>query len=1670
MAQVLAAVPVSASPSSVASSESVPPEWALLGGTTEPTPDDVTVNRSIPVVSQPVLMPVFSAEPTDDEFFRARIFEEPLVPVGGNTSTQENLTLANALMQYASAGAGDLTAPLEQFLASHQSSPWRASLLTNLGIVYRRTAHFSRALPAWEEAWQLAGAAQDSHGRAVADRAIGELIELNARLGRFDVLEELFSQIDGRDVRGSAAEKIAGARQGHWLMLNQPGDAFRCGPLALSEIFAYSRPGQKIPDPIVMCRSTRQGTSMALLEEVAAQSGLSMRIAKRTVGAELLLPAVVHWRVGHFASLLAVDGDRYLVRDPTFGDEMWVKRATLDAEASGYFLVRTAALPAGWEAVSAEEGATVWGKGQGAVQEPSCTGDCRPHCPTCGGPPGSGPPGPGTGMPVYRVNLMLTNLNIHDTPIWYTPPRGPGMQFRVSYNHRETYQPQLFSYANLGPRWTFDWLSYVEDDPASLSAAAYVYAPGGGRETYTGFNATTQKYAMQPRSQAVLTRTSSAPIRYERELSDGSIEVFSQPNGAVTNPRKVFLTELRDPQGNALRFTFDASFRVVAATDAIGQVTTLSYEHADPLKITKVTDPFGRTATFEYDATGRLQRITDLLGLTSSFTYGTADFIVAMTTPYGTTSFSAWQQQTQSWLDVTDPLGGRERIYYGGGLVQQYNPATIPAGMSTPGQYDQHYLNDGNTLYWDKLAMAKAPGDPAAAVNIHWERVGGMYQSSPTIESVKRPLENRVWYNYPGQTAPNYEGTNNQPSAVGRVLDDGTSQVNRTEYNSRGLPTKRIDPLGRETVYEYAANGLDLVTTKQKNGAGWDVLETRTYNSQHLPLIVTDAAGQTTTYTYNATGQVLTVTNAKNETTTYGYDTDGRLTSITGPTTGATTTYTYDAMSRVRTVTDADNYTLTYDYDAADRLTKTTYPDGTYEEIGYNRLDAERRRDRLGRWSYTYHDANRRVVLTRDPLNRSITQQWCACGSLEALVDANGNRTTWERDVQGRATKEIRADGRETRYAYETTTSRLKSVTDAKNQVMTYSYFLDDKLKDIVYTNEQIATPDVSFTYDAAYGRLATMVDGTGTTTYGYHAVAVPPALGAAKLASVDGPLVNDIITYSYDQLGRVTNRAINGVGVTWIFDALGRVTTEANTLGTFTYAYDGPTSRVATVSYPNGQTSDYAYLPNAGDHRLQTIHHKYPTGATLSKFDYTYNAAGNILTWRQQADTSAVLWEYGYDATDQLVSAIKRATDPQQTVLKRYAYGFDPAGNRTVEQIDDVVTGATYNNVNELVSQQPAGGMVFAGSVSEPATVMISGAPAAVTAANQFQATVSIVAGSNTVSITATDPTGNAATRHYDVSNSGSSKTFTYDANGNLTSDGTRTFEWDARNQLVAVTIGTHRSEFGYDGQQRRVRLVEKENSVVQSDTNVVWCGRDVCEERIVGGETISYFGDGFQRGTQSFFYTRDRLWSVREVMDGSAALGTRVDYDPFGFSTTLIGSVPPTRGFTGYVSHPPSGLYLAMYRAYDSDLGRWLSQDPLGDADGPNRYAYVRNAPVRLVDFYGLQASCIGQDRPPCLRYFHKDIYVSCFLAQVTDPQVLAELTGCVGAGALFGPAAAGACGALVGWYTSRQCRECATFCDEEGPKPCPPGNGPSLGPGPSPGPPPPGPAPPGPPYRRR
>jgi hypothetical protein len=124
-------------------------------------------------------------------------------------------------------------------------------------------------------------------------------------------------------------------------------------------------------------------------------------------------------------------------------------------------------------------------------------------------------------MATYDVHLMLVNLNITDIPVFYAPPRGPEVAFQVTYNQKEIAQPAIFTSSNLGPKWTFDWLSYVTDDPSNPSATAMLYMRGGGQENYTGFNSSTQSYAPQLVSRAILIRTSSSPIQYERHLTDG---------------------------------------------------------------------------------------------------------------------------------------------------------------------------------------------------------------------------------------------------------------------------------------------------------------------------------------------------------------------------------------------------------------------------------------------------------------------------------------------------------------------------------------------------------------------------------------------------------------------------------------------------------------------------------------------------------------------------------------------------------------------------------------------------------------------------------------------------------------------------------------------------------------------------------------------------------------------------------------------------------------------------------------------------------------------------------------------------------------------------------------------------------------------------------------------
>ncbi|HEX5152710.1 MAG TPA: RHS repeat-associated core domain-containing protein [Parafilimonas sp.] len=1535
------------------------------------TPQNVVVNKALPknILSSNEIMPAtFSKDPTDEEIFRVHFFEEPLVPMNSSVLTQENADLVYALAAFSQRRNPDDFTSITDFLKAYPQTRWRGALLANLGITYRRTGYFNQAMDAWQLAWNLMKDQTTPKIKVLADKVISELLLINAWIGRTEKMDSLLNEIDGRVTEGPGAQRIVAVREALWTMKNMPGISFKCGPYALNKIFTITNPAKAYHEKLMDVQSTAKGFSLAELERLAHEVGLGYQMAFRKPGAVVIEKSVVHWKLDHYSALLEMENGQYKCADATmgtaYGQQFWLTPAALDSSASGYFLVPDGALPTGWRKVMPMEGSLIFGKGQ----EPPPPG---------GGPGPTGGGGGGGPCPMAQFDVYLAPVCLHifDQPLFYSPPKGPALIWGVHYIQRDSYQPANFTYSNMGPKWTFEWLSYVQDDPKNPSANANIYMRDGGFVTFTSYNISAKSYMPQLQTNDVLVRIS--PSCYELRHPDGSKEIYSRPDGSTVKGRKIFLTQKVDMAGNALNIMYDANLRVTALQDAIGQVTTLKYQNAsDIYKITKVTDPFGRSASFKYDDSGRLTSITDMIGIVSSFKYDTSDFINQLTTPYGVTSFFKKEAPINNLrlLEIHYPLGEKERIEFvdrAPGIKDK--ESILPA--SPPINLFNSFLNYRNTYFWDKKAMQEAPGDYTKAKIYHWLHgsvaSGNDKAAASILESIKKPLENRVWYNYQGQTDPAFsnEGMSAQPSIIGRVLDDSTSQFRQFTYDSIGHVTSSTDALGRKMTYIYdSTNHIDLLEVRQTTNGANELLEKYTYNNQHLKLTARDASGQTTKFTYNAAGQLLTITNPKKEKTTLQYNGDGFLKIITGPVAGSTVKFTYDGYGRVRTITDPEGYTITTDYDALDRPTFITYPDNTAEQIVYDRLDAVHTKDRLGRWSHTIYDSLDRATVIQDALGRITQFIWCTCGSLVEIIDPLKQITMFARDLQGRLTSKTYHDGKSISYKYENTTSRLKEMTDAKGQTTGYSYFLDDNLKQVDYINAQIATPSVAYTYDNRYNRVTSMSDGTGTTNYTYHPAGTSH-LGANRVATIDGPLSNDVITYTYDSLGRESSRSINGVASSVVYDALGRTTSAINALGTFGYSYVNQTKRLSSINLPNGQTTIFDYHDNKGDQLLKQIWHKKPNGTTLSKFGYEYNDEGQITKWTQQTGTTDTnYYELGYDLADQLTSATLKNHNTVD-ILKRYAYQYDKAGNRTSEQIDNSVTSAAYNALNQMTKQKSGGYMRYKGTVNEFSSVLVKDKTAADSslasvdsATNSFEAFVKVSSGNNNISITATDYSGNnnKKTNNYNVTvTDGANSTLTYDNNGNTisTTNPAVTYGWDAADRLVKIKIGTSITEFVYDGSSRRV--AEKLNGTVIK--RWLWCGTELCEERNAVGGTVTkrFFRHGEQINGTNYYFTRDHLGSIREMTNGSGAIKTQYDYDPYGRKTKVVGNTDADFGFTGHYFHQASGLYLTLFRAYHVNLGRWLSRDPMKETEGTNLYAYVRNNPSNLLDPNGTSSS---------------------------------------------------------------------------------------------------------------
>src|SRR6266436_2199376 len=207
-----------------------------------------------------------------------------------------------------------------------------------------------------------------------------------------------------------------------------------------------------------------------------------------------------------------------------------------------------------------------------------------------------------------------------------------------------------------------------------------------------------------------------------------------------------------------------------------------------------------------------------------------------------------------------------------------------------------------------------------------------------------------------------------------------------------------------------------------------------------------------------------------------------------------------------------------------------------------------------------------------------------------------------------------------------------------------------------------------------------------------------------------------------------------------------------------------------------------------------------------------------------------------------------------------------------------------------------------------------------------------------------------------------------TYDANGNLTSDGTNTYTWNARNQLVSISGGASAS-FQYDPFGRRV------SKTIGGMTQYLYDGANPVQEisgttasaNLLTGGVDEYFQRTDPAGARNFL--TDALGSTLALADSTGTVQTSYSFEPFGNTTTSGSATTNSFAYTGR-ELDAGNLYFYRARYYNPQLGRFISEDPIGyQGNSVNLYEYGYDNPTNLIDPSGEQGIFIFLEAPPVI-----------------------------------------------------------------------------------------------------
>ena len=208
-------------------------------------------------------------------------------------------------------------------------------------------------------------------------------------------------------------------------------------------------------------------------------------------------------------------------------------------------------------------------------------------------------------------------------------------------------------------------------------------------------------------------------------------------------------------------------------------------------------------------------------------------------------------------------------------------------------------------------------------------------------------------------------------------------------------------------------------------------------------------------------------------------------------------------------------------------------------------------------------------------------------------------------------------------------------------------------------------------------------------------------------------------------------------------------------------------------------------------------------------------------------------------------------------------------------------------------------------------------------------------------------------------------STTWNYDAQGNLTSksDGTQ-YTYDALGQLTRIDFPDHTyASYQYDALGNRVQ-----KNINGTVTNYAYSGGQILAE-YDGSWTLHaryVYAPGIDRPLAMwrdgkwYFFVRDRLGSVRELLDQTGNTVESYDYDAYGAvvggaTGKSVSSLHPF-GFASSQYDAESGLCYMRARYYDPAAGRFIERDPWASAGAAHPYQYADGDPISLRDPLGL------------------------------------------------------------------------------------------------------------------